>query len=109
MRYSRDVPQNEFSMSLAKARKPGLYNYLTTLGLLSSSQFGFRKSHSTATALLECTNKWYVNFDRKLFNLVVFIDLKKAFDTVDHQILFKKLQHYGIKGQAHSLLKSYKS
>ena len=84
-----------------------IYNYLTTFGLLSNSQFGFRKSHSTATALLECTNEWYVNLDRKLFNLVVFIDLKKAFDTVDHQILFKKLQHYGIKGQAHSLLKSY--
>ena len=84
-----------------------IYNYLTTFGLLSSSQFGFRKFHSTATALLECTNEWYVNLDRKLFNLVVFIDLKKAFDTVDHQILFKKLEHFGIKGQAHSLLKSY--
>ena len=83
------------------------YNYLTTFGLLNSSQFGFRKSHSTATALLECTNEWYVNLDRKLFNLVVFIDLKKAFDTVDHQVLFKKLEHFGIKGQAHSLLKSY--
>ena len=84
-----------------------IYNYLTTFGLLNSSQVDFRKSHSTATALLECTNEWYVNLDRKLFNLVVFIDLKKAFDTVDHQILFKKLQHYGIKGQGHSILKSY--
>ena len=54
-----------------------LYNYLTKFGLLSNSQFGFRKSHSTATALLDCTNDWYVNLDRKIFNLVVFIDLKK--------------------------------
>ena len=84
-----------------------IFVFLCKHGLLSSSQFGFRKSHSTATALLECTNEWYVNLDRKLFNLVVFIDLKKAFDTVDHQILFKKLEHSGIKGQAHSLLKSY--
>ena len=50
-----------------------LYNYLTEFGLLSSAQFGFRKSHSTATALLDCTNEWYVNIDKKLFNLVVFV------------------------------------
>ena len=84
-----------------------LYSYLTTFELLSDSQFGFRKSHSTASALLDCTNEWYVNLDRKMFNLVVLIDLKKAFDTVDHQILLRKLELYGIKGQALTLLKSY--
>ena len=40
-----------------------LYNYLTEFGLLSGAQFGFRKSHSTATALLDCTNDWYMNID----------------------------------------------
>jgi hypothetical protein len=48
-----------------------------------------------------------MNIDRKKFNLVVLIDLKKAFDTVDHQILLRKLELYGIKGQALTLLKSY--
>ena len=50
-----------------------LYNYLTKFELLSDSQFGFRKSHSTATALLDCTNDWYMNLDRKMFNLVVLM------------------------------------
>ena len=84
-----------------------LYSYLTKSKLLSDSQYGFRKFHSTASALLDCTNDWYVNLDRKMFNLVVLIDLKKAFDTVDHQILLRKLELYGIKAQALSLLKSY--
>ena len=68
---------------------------------------GFRKSHSTSTALLDCTDEWYMNIDEKVFNLVVFIDLKKAFDTVNHGILLKKLKSYGIKGQALDLLRSY--
>ena len=84
-----------------------LYNYLTKFKILSDCQFGFRKSHSTTTALLDCTNEWYVNLDKKLFNLVVLIDLKKAFDTVDHQILLRKLELCGIKGQALTLFKSY--
>ena len=46
-----------------------LYDYLTTNKLLSEHHFGFRKYHSTATALLDCTNSWYINMDRKLFNL----------------------------------------
>ena len=84
-----------------------LYSYLTEFGLLSGAQFGFQKSHSTATALLDCTNDWYMNIDNKMFNLTVFIDLQKAFDTVNHDILLKKLEFYGIKGQALDLLKSY--
>jgi hypothetical protein len=55
-----------------------LYNYLTKFELLSDCQFGFRKFHSTATALLDCTNDWYMNLDRKMFNLVVLIDCRPS-------------------------------
>jgi hypothetical protein len=51
-----------------------------------------------------------MNLDRKMFNLlVVLIDLRKAFDTVDHQVLLRKLELYGIKGQALPFLESYLS
>ena len=86
-----------------------LYEYLSLNNLLSEHQFGFQKFHSTASALLDCTNDWYLNMDRKLFNLVVFIDLKKAFDTVNHDILLEKLLLFGITGSAFQLLKSYLS
>ena len=55
-----------------------LYNYVTKFLLLSDCKFSFRKFHGTATALLDCTNSWYMNTDRKIFNLVVLIYLKKV-------------------------------
>ena len=58
------------------------------------------------TALLEATNSWSVNIDNGLVNGVVFIDLKKAFDTIDHQIILQKLRNYGID---HCSLKWFKS
>ena len=85
-----------------------LYNCLPKFDLFSVTKFEFRKFHSTAGALLDCTNEWYTNLDRKeMFNLVVLIDLKNAFDIVDHQILLRKKELYGIKGQAINLLESY--
>ena len=64
-----------------------LYEYLTKNNLLSKFQSGFRRFHSTTTALLDATTEWFVNMDLGKLNSVVFLDLSKAFDTVDHLIL----------------------
>jgi len=65
--------------------------FISIYGLLNSGQSGFRSLHSTLTALLETNDSWYVNIGRGLLNGVIFIDLKKAFDTIDHEIILKNL------------------
>ena len=59
------------------------------------------------TALLEATDKLPFNIDRGYVNAVVFLDLKKVFNTVNHPILLSKLYSYGVKGNAYELLSSY--
>ena len=65
--------------------------YLSEDSIISKSQSGFHSIHSTVTDLLEATDSWAFDIDRGNVNAVVFLDLKKTFDTVDLTILLSKL------------------
>ena len=75
-----------------------LYHYLSSNNLLGKQQWGFRKMHSTVSALQSITNNWILNMDNGRANAVIFLDLKKTFDTVNHDIIIQKLHCYGITG-----------
>ena len=76
-----------------------LYGYLNDNNLLTESQSGFRPMFSTETALLEATNEWLWNIVNNLLNGVMFLDLKKAFDTMDHANLLGNLKLYWVSSQ----------
>ena len=84
-----------------------MYTYLTDNKLLGQQQFGFRSIHSTALALGKSINQWLMNVNSGELNSVVFLDIKKAFDTVDHRVLLQKQAYYGIKDNSLKLIESY--
>ena len=79
-----------------KVARDQLFEFLTANNLLSKNQLAYRILHSTITSLLNVIDSWFCNVDRKNVNISLFLDLKKAFDTIDHDILSAKLQRYGI-------------
>ena len=84
-----------------------IISFIEENGLLYQAQCGFRKSHSTQHAILDIINTIQTNMDKRLFSCGIFIDLKKAFDTVNYGILLNKLEHYVFRGIINDWFPSY--
>ena len=84
-----------------------LYNFALSKNIIDPNQFGFRKSHSTSHALNHSVKIISDNLKNKKHTLGIFIDLSKAFDTIDHKTLVAKLSRYGIRGNALKLISCY--
>ena len=83
-----------------------LYSFRANEEIITNQQSGFRSLHSTVIALLEATDSWALDIDRGNVNAVVFLDLKKAFDTVDYDVVLRKLSLYGIQESAYDCLRT---
>ena len=86
-----------------------IHAYFTAHNLYYSGQYGFREKHSTQLAALELVDRITRDLDIGNTPISIFIDLSKAFDTLDHNILLSKLHYYGVTGSALQLLRSYLS
>ena len=84
-----------------------LVKFLELNKILFKYQYGFRKLYSTTLALVEFTDTITRYLDEGKYCISIFVDLTKAFDTVDHEILLHKLEHYGIRGHANNFFRSY--
>ena len=81
--------------------------HLNKCDIFNESQYGFSEHRSTDHAILATVNKIQSYLDKGMFSYGVFIDVQKAFDTVDHPILLQKLFHYGIRGIFNDWFSSY--
>ena len=79
-------------------------NFLEKLSILYQYQFGFRKGHSTAQAIAEIADNLRKSIDNNMYTCGVFLDFSKAFDTVNHSILLKKMERCGIRGAPFNFL-----
>ena len=84
-----------------------IYQYFTSNSLFYKSQYGFRKGHSTEFAALELIDRITIEMDKNKLPINIYMDLSKAFDTLDHHILLHKLRYYGFNIKSMELMESY--
>ena len=114
---SRDAAENyrptslliTISKVLEKLVYKRVYSFLDSNGSLYTSQYGFRSNHSTDNVVTELLGEVLKNLENKRYTLAIFLDLSKAFDTLEHEVVIKKLARYGIRGTCQEWFKSYLS
>ena len=97
----------QFSKILEKLFVNRLDGFIEKFGLLSDHQYGFRSNRSTSLAVMDFVENLATAINDKQTSIGVFIDLRKAFDTIDHSLLLQKLERYGIRGVTNHRLRSY--
>lgn len=98
---------SQFSKILERLFSARMDSFIEKHNVLTDSQYGFRSSRSTSMALIDLIEELTTSVDSKKYALGVFIDLKKAFDTIDHEILLHKMDRYGFRGVGLEWIKSY--
>ena len=96
-----------FSKVFEKLTLMRMTSFITRFSILSPCQFGFRSGRSTTQAITRLLSYIHEAYHSKIYCACFFLDLRKAFDTVDHRILKEKLMHYGFRGSSGAYLKSY--
>ena len=97
------------SKVLEKMMYSRIYTFLNKTGQIYKSQYGFRQKHSCKHAFAELVGKVVKGKEKGEHTIAIFLDLLKAFDTLEHETLFKKLEIYGIRGTAFDWFCSYLS
>ena len=96
-----------FSKILERVFYKRLIDYVNANNILTNNQYGFREKSSTTFALIDLIDDLSNSIEKKEYTIGVFLDLKKAFDTIDHTLLLRKLEFYGIRGVSYQWIKSY--
>ena len=96
-----------FSKLFEKLVHKRMASFIAQYNLIKTNQFGFQKNKCTSDAILEFLENIYDSFDQNKYYLAIFLDFSKAFDTICHDILLRKLEHMGFRGPIYQWIKSY--